>query len=151
MWFFGMAFAFAILYWQCGGGWIDNLHTIEVKTSSEPSAGYKQINLSNGQLFVRSLYFSIVTMTTLGFGDMYAKPTSLMGHLLLCIQVLLGYIMLAVLVTRISIMFSSEGPGSTMKTSSCMMAYVNITLDHLASHLMKYGFVQWLTKGATNR
>ena len=31
----------------------------------------------------RALYFSLVTMTTLGFGDMYAHPNSFFGHFFL--------------------------------------------------------------------
>ena len=58
----------------------------------------------------RALYFSIVTMTTLGFGDMYAHPESLVGHVLLTIQVILGYVLLGALVTRLNILFTTGGP-----------------------------------------
>jgi hypothetical protein len=56
---------------------------------------------------LRTLYFSIVTMTTLGFGDMYAKGQSFFGHLLLMLQVLLGYVLLGALVTRFGVLFTS--------------------------------------------
>ncbi len=56
---------------------------------------------------LRTLYFSIVTMTTLGFGDMYAQGQSIFGHLLLMLQVLLGYVLLGALVTRFGILFTS--------------------------------------------
>ena len=59
---------------------------------------------------IRPIYFSIVTMTTLGFGDMYAYSQSILGHLLLTIQVLLGYILLGALITRFAILFTSDGP-----------------------------------------
>lgn len=71
---------------------------------------------------VRAVYFSVVTMTTLGFGDMYSKATADLqsdpygvfrcgvGHLLLMIQVLLGYVLLGVLVTRFAVLFSAGGP-----------------------------------------
>ena len=36
-----------------------------------------------GLLVARSVYFSIVTITTLGFGDMYAKKGSIAWHVLL--------------------------------------------------------------------
>jgi hypothetical protein len=49
-------------------------------------------------------------MTTLGFGDMYAKSGSWFGHILLVFQVLMGYIMLGALVTRFAILFSGVGP-----------------------------------------
>lgn len=69
-------------------------------------------------LFLRSLYFSIVTMTTLGFGDMHASDkagiVSAIGHILLTIQVLLGYVLLGALVTRFAILFSGSGPCADM-------------------------------------
>ena len=63
---------------------------------------------------VRAIYFSIVTMTTLGFGDMYAQPGSYLGHILLTIQVLLGYVLLGALVTRFAVLFTSSGPAMTI-------------------------------------
>lgn len=59
---------------------------------------------------VRALYFSIVTMTTLGFGDIYAEPGHFAGHIILSFQVLLGYLFLGALITRLGILFQSEGP-----------------------------------------
>jgi uncharacterized protein YjbI with pentapeptide repeats len=59
---------------------------------------------------IRALYFSIVTMTTLGFGDMHAANDSWAGHIFLIIQVLLGYILLGALVTRFAILFTFGGP-----------------------------------------
>ncbi|MCP4607027.1 MAG: hypothetical protein GY847_42025 [Proteobacteria bacterium] len=66
----------------------------------------------------RSVYFSIVTMTTLGFGDMYAHSSTITGHVLLTVQVLLGYIMLAALVTRFAVLFTSGGPSASFGKSS---------------------------------
>ncbi len=54
---------------------------------------------------LRALYFSIVTMTTLGFGDMYANPQSYAGHVLLMGQVIVGYMLLGALITRFAVMF----------------------------------------------
>jgi uncharacterized protein YjbI with pentapeptide repeats len=54
---------------------------------------------------LRALYFSVVTMTTLGFGDVNAEPTSYLGHVLLMVQVALGYVLLGALITRFAIMF----------------------------------------------
>ncbi|MHC4586394.1 MAG: pentapeptide repeat-containing protein [Planctomycetota bacterium] len=59
---------------------------------------------------LRTLYFSIVTMTTLGFGDMYANAHSFWGHILLSIQVVLGYVLLGALVTRFAVLFTAGGP-----------------------------------------
>ena len=58
----------------------------------------------------RAVYFSIVTMTTLGFGDMHANCQSLLGHVLLTLQVLLGYVLLGALVTRFAVLFMAGGP-----------------------------------------
>jgi uncharacterized protein YjbI with pentapeptide repeats len=66
---------------------------------------------------LRAVYFSVVTMTTLGFGDVNAEPTSYLGHVLLMVQVVLGYVLLGALVTRFAIMFQGgtvplvPGPG----------------------------------------
>ena len=61
---------------------------------------------------VRSLYFSVVTMTTLGFGDMYANKQSFPGHIVLAFQVLLGYVMLGALITRFAVLFTAGGPAA---------------------------------------
>ena len=64
----------------------------------------------------RAVYFSVVTMTTLGFGDMYAtKNTCILGFwgaFLLSTQVILGYVMLGALVTRLGVMFTNEAPAA---------------------------------------
>ncbi len=60
----------------------------------------------------RALYFSIVTMTTLGFGDIYARADSLGGHIILAVQVLLGYVLLAALVTHFAVLFQAGGPAA---------------------------------------
>lgn len=61
------------------------------------------------QLWFRSLYFSVVTMTTLGFGDIHAHPLSVPGQALVMFQVLIGYVLLGVLITRLSILFQDVG------------------------------------------
>lgn len=61
-------------------------------------------------VFIRPIYFSIVTMTTLGFGDMYANAQSIWGHILLTFQVILGYVLLGALVTRFAVLFTAGGP-----------------------------------------
>jgi hypothetical protein len=62
---------------------------------------------------VRACYFSVVTMTTLGFGDMYANKQSMTGHLLLMFQVILGYVLLGALVTRFAALFTAGGPAGS--------------------------------------
>ena len=51
-----------------------------------------------------------VTMTTLGFGDIYAKPDCFWGYFFLTAQVILGYVLLGVLITRLAVLFNSDGP-----------------------------------------
>lgn len=100
--FFFLAFVFAAIYYICGRvsppGIVCNLFA----DAQGPVPGWL--------VPVRAMYFSIVTMTTLGFGDMYAATRSLAGHLLLTFQVLLGYCLLAALVTRLAILFTASGP-----------------------------------------
>ncbi|MBN2584576.1 MAG: pentapeptide repeat-containing protein [Planctomycetes bacterium] len=74
--------------------------------------GSDGIPLSWPAVRVRALYFSFVTMTTLGFGDMFANESSIPGHILLAIQVLLGYIMLGALVTHLAVLFTADGPAN---------------------------------------
>lgn len=57
--------------------------------------------------WVRAIYFSIVTMTTLGFGDIVANPLSLCGNILLILHVGIGYVLLGALITRFAILFQS--------------------------------------------
>jgi len=63
--------------------------------------------------FVHALYFSVVTMTTLGFGDIAANPDSWPGQVVLMVQVILGYVLLGALVTRLAILFTSDGPAGS--------------------------------------
>jgi len=74
----------------------------------------KQETVSCWLVPFRAVYFSIVTMTTLGFGDMYANAHNflrgLLGHVLLAFQVILGYVLLGALITRFAVLFTAGGP-----------------------------------------
>jgi len=92
--FSGLAVAFALAFWACpgclvvaGGGGIRG--------------------------FYHALYFSVVTMTTLGFGDIHAHPDSPLGQTVLMLEVLLGYVLLSALITRLAILFQSEAPSAS--------------------------------------
>ena len=63
--------------------------------------------------FVHALYFSVVTMTTLGFGDIAANPDSCPGQVVLMVQVILGYVLLGALITRLAVLFTSDGPAGS--------------------------------------
>lgn len=90
--FFGLAFLFAIVYriW--------------------PTLVIVNYVVGDIRSFVHALYFSVVTMTTLGFGDIAANPDSCVGQILLMIQVILGYVLLGALVTRFAVLFTAGGP-----------------------------------------
>lgn len=60
--------------------------------------------------FIHAFYFSVVTMTTLGFGDIHANSDSWVGQILLMVQVLFGYGLLGSLITRLAILFTADGP-----------------------------------------
>jgi len=95
--FFTAGIAFAFLYFFFP--WLVN--ELEVEGISRPLR------------FVRALYFSVVTMTTLGFGDMHAKVDAAHGwqaylsHVVLSVHVLVGYVVLGALITRFAILFQS--------------------------------------------
>jgi hypothetical protein len=58
-------------------------------------------------------------MTTLGFGDMYANAHSLFrgifGHILMALQVILGYVLLGALVTRFAVLFTAGGQAGNLQ------------------------------------
>jgi hypothetical protein len=96
-------------------GAIDNLFVIPgVKLKKDIDT--EGISIFNPIFIIRSAYFSIVTMTTLGFGDMHAKSGSWLGHILLIFQVVMGYVLLGALVTRFAILFGGGGPAEDIKT-----------------------------------
>lgn len=109
--FFAWALLFAALYYSWGC-W----HCL---SSNSENPGIVANLFKNGELWqggiapIRALYFSIVTMTTLGFGDMYANSESIAGHLIVTLQVLMGYVLLGVLVTRFAVLFTGGGPGKS--------------------------------------
>ena len=101
--FFGLAFIFANIYYHWGRiappGIVSNLFVDEMG-----------VIVPWWLMPLRTFYFSIVTMTTLGFGDMYANAQSIWGHILLAIQVILGYVLLGALITRFAVLFTAGGP-----------------------------------------
>jgi len=109
-WFIASALYFALLYYVlCLGDYY------YFSDTSDPGIISGLFMFEHGPidyltLMIRSVYFSIVTMTTLGFGDMKAYPYSNWGHICLIFQVLLGYVLLGALVTRFAVLFTSSGP-----------------------------------------
>jgi uncharacterized protein YjbI with pentapeptide repeats len=112
-WLFLCAMAFAAIYYA--GGWI--CRAVDGDWSGGLVANLFVIQATGEAVHwwvvpFRAVYFSIVTMTTLGFGDLYASENSILGHMLLTVQVLIGYILLAALVTRFAVLFTAGGPSA---------------------------------------
>jgi hypothetical protein len=107
-WFLGLTFFFAAIY----SNWAYWFSPGVVNDLFIESEMPQQISLTSYFLvyFFRPIYFSVVTMTTLGFGDMYARAWSWPGHVLLMAQVILGYVLLGALVTRFAVLFTAGGP-----------------------------------------
>lgn len=93
-------FFFSFIYYLCPKH-IENL-VVKKGASSEKKPGTAS--------FLRSMYFTIVTMTTLGLGDIHPSPKSKLGHIVIIFQVLCGYFLLAEFVTYLGILFTSGGP-----------------------------------------
>ncbi|EHR6003875.1 pentapeptide repeat-containing protein [Vibrio parahaemolyticus] len=85
--FFSVCMIFAILYYSCGS-----------------------LTNNNSMGMLNSIYFSVVTMTTLGFGDISANLDSNVGQILVMLQVVLGYVILGALISVLSNLFTSDGP-----------------------------------------
>ncbi|MBN1981264.1 MAG: pentapeptide repeat-containing protein [Chitinivibrionales bacterium] len=104
--FFGVVLLFANIYCMLGLGRnpeiVSNLFVTE-KNEQIP----KEI------VPWRAIYFSLVTMTTLGFGDIRAQADKISGHILLSIQVIFGYFLLGALITRLAILFTAGGPAGS--------------------------------------
>ena len=96
-WFWAWALTFALIYLAWG-------HI------SPPGIIHDLMDIRPDLSAMRSIYFSVVTMTTLGFGDMHALKGSFCGYLFLTIQVLMGYTLLGALIVRFGILFISSGP-----------------------------------------
>jgi len=95
-WFLGLGFLFARFYWL------------------RPESVIVYGTVGELRSFFHALYFSVVTMTTLGFGDIAANPDSWQGQVLLMIQVILGYVLLGALVTRFAVLFTAGGPAGRL-------------------------------------
>lgn len=81
------------------------LEGLDAYKFERPDGTFGEIPLSFYRRLLRAGYFSVVTMTTLGFGDIHAHPMSPAGQLLVMLQVLIGYVLLGALITRLAILF----------------------------------------------
>lgn len=99
------ALAFAYLYWLPMPAWPNGEFTLQ-----EPVTNVNSVDgvlVPDALRLPRCIYFSVVTMTTLGFGDITANPFSPCGYVLIGLQVLIGYILLGAFITRFAILFQS--------------------------------------------
>ena len=114
LWFLGFSLAFAAVYFICGlvswPGIVEGLFTYESVGEVHRIGNYWLVAW-------RALYFSVVTMTTLGFGDIAAQPLSWAGHGLLMLQVILGYVLLGALICRFAVLFQADGPSVPLQPS----------------------------------
>jgi uncharacterized protein YjbI with pentapeptide repeats len=58
---------------------------------------------------VRAIHFSVVIMTV-GFTNMHANAHSFWAHILVSLQMILGFVLLGALVTRFAVLFTAGGP-----------------------------------------
>lgn len=100
--FLGLAFGFATIYWLWGlaapTGIVDYLFV----DANGAKVGY-------GLALLRALHFSVVIMTV-GFTNMHANAHSFWAHILVGLQMILGFVLLGALVTRFAVLFTACGP-----------------------------------------
>ena len=82
-----MALLFTVLFWQLGSNSFDTQHL--------------EFN------FLTMFYYSVVTFTTLGFGDIIPKTST--AALCVTVEVILGYVMLGGLITIFASKLSRRG------------------------------------------
>ncbi len=106
--FFGLALFFAAVYLNLACWW--DIQAIGGSGEGFTVEPHLPLWHYSALIILRPIYFSVVTMTTLGFGDMFANAQSIWGHILLTLQVIWGYVLLGALVTRLAVLFTSDGP-----------------------------------------
>lgn len=60
--------------------------------------------------FLNIIYFCVVTMTSVGFGDIHASSSHPVSLIIISIQAVLGYILLGAFLVRVGILFQGEFP-----------------------------------------
>ena len=58
---------------------------------------------------IRAIHFSVVIMTV-GFTNMHANAHSFWAHIIVSLQMILGFVLLGALVTRFAVLFTAGGP-----------------------------------------
>jgi hypothetical protein len=100
--FLGLAIGFAIIYWLWGlvapPGIVDYLFV-----------DGNGVRVTGWLVPIRAVHFSVVIMTV-GFTNMHANAHSLWAHILVGLQMILGFVLLGALVTRFAVLFTAGGP-----------------------------------------
>jgi hypothetical protein len=76
--------------------------------SASPEAFANQSDPSGAKGGATFLYFSFMTLTTVGFGDVY--PVGRLARALVVLEALLGQMFLVTTVARLVALFSAHGP-----------------------------------------
>jgi hypothetical protein len=101
-WFFGFAFGFACIYYVWGTiappGIVDYLFV-----------DGNGVKVAWWLVPIRAIHFSVVIMTV-GFTNMHANAHSMWAHILVSLQMILGFVLLGALVTRFAVLFTAGGP-----------------------------------------
>lgn len=90
------------------------------------------INLKHYSI-IQSVYFSFITMTTLGYGDMYPSHDSTIAQIIVIVQVCYGYILLGSLISLLSNLLSSDSPPQkvTKKTNQNLTKITSIKIHDI--------------------
>jgi hypothetical protein len=99
--YFAIALSFASIYTLL---YYYNLHTSETRYITF------SINNASGNMFVDFIYFSIITMSTVGYGDI--SPVGVVPKLLCAFQVLLGYFFIGSTFAYIFYVIGTQSEGS---------------------------------------
>ena len=67
------------------------------------------VKITGWLVLIRAVHFSVVIMTV-GFTNMHANAHSLWAHILVGLQMILGFVLLGALVTRFAVLFTAGGP-----------------------------------------
>ena len=66
---------------------------------------------TSSSIFPTDAVFAAATMVTLGFGNINTASGSLLGMFVVVINLMTGYFLLAVLVTRLAVLSQTMAPG----------------------------------------